>query len=413
MRLVTRFEAVAAGRPLGPSARSPDVATSQQLLNRRRLAGMKTGARPRRLAGLLLLAWPAAFALRWWAESSPARVEALFARGLYPRVAGRIAWVTAWTPLSVAEVVGAVLLLAAVGFAAWGARAAWRRQWPRLGAAALRLAALAGLGYLLFLLQWGLNYQRQPVAAAMGLRPGPRPTEELAALASELVAAANALRGEQLEDSAGVTRVRDGVEGAFARTRWGFERAAQDWPVLSGSARPKGALSSLLLAYSGISGIYVPFTAEPHVNRLLPESEIPFTAAHEMAHHVGFAREDEANFLAWVACRAHPDADFRYSGALRASIYASSTLRRADAAAADRVESERSPAVRRDLAALAAWRDRYRSRAADVQARVNDAYLRSHGQREGIASYGRMVDLLLAERAARISAGRPTAPAAP
>jgi hypothetical protein len=31
---------------------------------------------------------------------------------------------------------------------------------------------------------------------------------------------------------------------------------------------------------------------------------------------------------------------------------------------------------------------------------VNDAYLRSQGQDQGVASYGRVVDLLLAERRA-------------
>ena len=32
---------------------------------------------------------------------------------------------------------------------------------------------------------------------------------------------------------------------------------------------------------------------------------------------------------------------------------------------------------------------------------MNDAYLKSQGQKEGVRSYGRMVDLLLAERRAR------------
>ena len=57
----------------------------------------------------------------------------------------------------------------------------------------------------------------------------------------------------------------------------------------------------------------------------------------------------------------------------------------------------------RDLAALAAWQRRYESRLGDVQERVNDAYLKTQGQREGVQSYGRMVDLLLAERRAQRS----------
>jgi hypothetical protein len=37
----------------------------------------------------------------------------------------------------------------------------------------------------------------------------------------------------------------------------------------------------------------------------------------------------------------------------------------------------------------------------EAQERVNNAYLRSQGQKEGVRTYGRMVDLLLAERRPR------------
>jgi hypothetical protein len=46
------------------------------------------------------------------------------------------------------------------------------------------------------------------------------------------------------------------------------------------------------------------------------------------------------------------------------------------------------------------------SRLGEVQDRVNDAYLKSQGQREGVRSYGRMVDLLVGERRMS-SAARP------
>ena len=51
-----------------------------------------------------------------------------------------------------------------------------------------------------------------------------------------------------------------------------------------------------------------------------------------------------------------------------------------------------------------AWHRRYESRLGEVQERVNDAYLKTQGQADGVRSYGRMVDLLLAERRARPSA---------
>src|SRR6185436_6457168 len=99
----------------------------------------------------------------------------------------------------------------------------------------------------------------------------------------------------------------------------------------------------------------------------------------------------------------HPDADFRYSGALAASVYALNALWTVDRAGHRQLTERRSAAVRRDLQALQRWSDRYSGRVSRVSRSVNNAYLRSQGQAEGVRSYGRMVDLLVAERRARPS----------
>ena len=155
----------------------------------------------------------------------------------------------------------------------------------------------------------------------------------------------------------------------------------------------------------GISGIYFPFTGEPHVNAELPACQLPFVACHEIAHRLGFAREDEANFLAWLACRDHPDADFRYAGALAALRHALAVLALVDPAAFA-VERERlAEPVLRDLRDLEAFWSRWRGPLAELGSAVNDAYLTAQGELEGVASYGRVVDLLLAERRWRARRG--------
>jgi hypothetical protein len=99
-------------------------------------------------------------------------------------------------------------------------------------------------------------------------------------------------------------RAADGVRGVLGRVNAGFATAAQGYPVLAGRcARPKPALSSPVLSWLGITGIYSPFTAEPNVNMNVPDPDLPFTASHELAHARGFAREDEANYLGSLACR--------------------------------------------------------------------------------------------------------------
>jgi hypothetical protein len=196
-----------------------------------------------------------------------------------------------------------------------------------------------------------------------------------------------------------VLRIEGGFRSVASRIGAAYVAASVTLPLLAGtSARPKPVVLSELLSRVGITGIYFPFTGEPNVNTTLPDVELPFSTAHEVAHQRGFAREDEANYVGYLACRLHPDADFRYSGLLAASHYTLAALHAVDPSAASRAHAARSPAVLRDEMAIRAWVDHYRGRASEVGHRVNDAYLKAQGQAEGVRSYGRMVDLLLAER---------------
>ncbi len=313
-------------------------------------------------------------------------VEQAYSQAVYPVLLRLVGGATSLLPFALADALPiAAIVLCAAGIA--GLRRRWRVDRRRALVWAAKAISLAGAGvYLAFLLLWGLNYRRQPLAQSLGLQPGPAPVEELAGLASELVAAANDQRADRNERD-GVFRLARGVDPALAQ--------------LAGTVRPKPSLLSPVLARLGISGIFVPFTLEPLVNDRLPESEIPWSAAHEMAHAAGWAREDEANFLAWRRCRDHADPDFRYSGSLVASLYAVGAIADVAPDQGRAVAEARSPAVRRDIEAIRLYQARYEGRLARAGERVNDAYLRSQGDSRGVHSYGRMVDLLLAERRAR------------
>jgi hypothetical protein len=330
----------------------------------------------------------AALALQWGASQAPDVVESLYSRGLYPRIAALLALVDRRVPFSIAEPLALALL---VVFAASLIGGPW-------SARLRRSVTAAGVVYLLFLLGGGLNYQRRPFAESAGLDTRPSTAAELEEVTAALLSEAAALRQGLPEDASGAARLQGGPRAALDRLCAGFSEVAGAHPSLEGPCpRPKLAWSSTVMSYLGISGIFIPFTGEPHVNATLPEFELPFTAAHEIAHQKGFLREDEANYVASLACRLHPDRDLRYSGALMATLEAGAALAQVDREAWRRLTSQLTPAERRDLAAMERWSRRYRGPLMAVSHRVNDAYLKSQGQREGVRTYGRMVDLLLAE----------------
>ena len=186
------------------------------------------------------------------------------------------------------------------------------------------------------------------------------------------------------EDDRGVMMLADfSVRGALAGADRGFALAAKIYPALGGQCgRPKGVLLSRLWSYTGITGMYFPFTAEANVNIDIPHFMLPATAAHEMAHQRGLCPEDEANFLAYFACSLHPDADFQYSGTMLALLNTMSALYRADPDAYAEVRELYRPGLNRDLGLGRAWRRPMRAleRASN---KINDSYLRANRQRTG------------------------------
>lgn len=346
------------------------------------------------------------FGLQRLAALAPDWVERVYSHGLFPVVARALSWVAGPLPFSLAEVLvelGAILalawLLAAVRAVMREPRGGrWAAAWPRLAG----LLAVLGALYLGFILLWGLNYDRRPLAASIGIETRPSSVAELAALCSSLIDRTNALRRDVQEGPTGVMRLDDSIAGALRRAPLGYDGAVAAYPVLAGKySGPKGVIISELWSYTGIGGVYFPFTGEANVNTAQPDSSIPATASHEMAHQRGFAREDEANFIAYLTCSLHPDVDFRYSGSLLALESAMDALRRRGPDRYARLAARYSDGVRRDLAREDAFWSSHEGPVERFSNQMNDQYLKANLQSEGVGSYGRMVDLLLAEYRAR------------
>lgn len=183
-----------------------------------------------------------------------------------------------------------------------------------------------------------------------------------------------------------------------------IERLAETYPALERPlySPPKPVLFSELMSYADIGGMYFPFTVESNINTSGPFFTLPATMAHELAHQCGFMREDEANFIAYLTCKDDADPLVRYSGLTLAFDHASSALARTDYEAYVAVYGSLAYEVRADRSARLEYWARYEGPVAHVSNAANNTYLRANGQTDGTASYGRMVDLLLAEqRAAR------------
>ena len=159
--------------------------------------------------------------------------------------------------------------------------------------------------------------------------------------------------------------------------------------------RAKPVTFSVILSVQQLAGVYSPFTVEANYNRDMVSYNLPHTICHELSHLSGFMREDEANFIGYLACIGSEDEDLRYSGYVMGWIYAGNALAKQDYEKYVELYMELPERVRDDLAENNQFWDRYQGRVAETSTKMNDTYLKVNGQSEGVKTYGRVVDLML------------------
>lgn len=261
----------------------------------------------------------------------------------------------------------------------------------------LNLGALASILFFVFIVGWAANYKRPHFSEKYGITMADYTPEQLGELYSYLLDQAGKIREELPEDENGNAIPYGDHHDIFKRAQVGYDLAGQAFKVLNGNyGKPKAVLASPLMNYTGITGIYSPFTGEPNINIAVPPITIPSTTCHEMAHQRGYGFESECNFIAYITAMANPDLDFQYSAYIMAISYTSNALAQADRQLLLSINAHMSDKVYNDLVNINEFWDSYEGDVKEVASQVNNAYLQSNGVESGTQSYGEMVNLLLA-----------------
>lgn len=361
---------------------------------------MKELLRKKRLYLILLI--PLGFLLTALTARFPWATDRIYSRGIYQGVARVIGGFFSLIPFSVAELLILVLLavipISLIVLVVRLIRDKEGRR-KRLLNLVANLFCTAGCLYFVFVLVCGINYTRPGFAELNGLEIRPSSVEELSALCTSLVEQCNAAEAATASNEAGVSTLSFENHRALTDAcQAAYSKAGEEYDTLSRFVpRAKAVISSRAMSYLDITGVYFPFTFECNVNVDHPEHNVPATILHEMAHFKGFMREEDANFIAYLVSGYSDDPELTYSGTLLATVYATNALFTADPEEYSRVASSLSDGVRTDLAAAREYWQQFATPVAKVSNSVNNTYLRANRQQEGVKSYGRMVDLLLAE----------------
>ena len=160
----------------------------------------------------------------------------------------------------------------------------------------------------------------------------------------------------------------------------------------------KPSIFSYLGDYLGFLGYYNPFTGEAQVNTTVPVFTQPFTACHEIAHQMGYAKENEANLMGYLTIRGWGmnSPAFEYAADFEIYNYAARELYLRDSTLYKPFKAQQGPGLRQDIRELRAFDRRYRNPLEPLIWKAYGRYLRANRQPQGIKTYSEVLAWLIA-----------------
>lgn len=137
--------------------------------------------------------------------------------------------------------------------------------------------------------------------------------EQMRILRDHIVQKCNLLSGKMERDQDGNVVAGD----LTSAVKTAMEQLSDTYPRLAGFyPDPKPIPSSFLMYQAGYDGVYFPFTLEANYNTYISDIRYPHVISHELAHLKGYIYEDEADFIAYLACVGSGDERLQYAGYL-------------------------------------------------------------------------------------------------
>lgn len=246
--------------------------------------------------------------------------------------------------------------------------------------------------YLVFNLFWGINYNRKGIAAQIGLEIKDYTVDDLTTINGILAEKVNSCKAALIKSA----KPYPGNKELFAGVVKAYKNAAVKYPFLNYSHPSlKSSMWGWVGNYTGFTGYYNPFTGEAQVNTTVPKFTQPYTACHEAAHSIGYAKEMEANFTGYLAAVASDDTLFHYSVYTDLFLYANRSLYFADTAASSFYRKQLSPGVVADFKERSKFNRDHSSFLEPVIRVIYGKYLESNGQPKGIWSYDEVTAFII------------------
>ena len=318
-------------------------------------------------------------------------IESWYSRGIYPYISRIMRWSLGILPFSFGDLLYTILTVFILRWLAKRIKTRLKKpkEWM------LEILATLSIVYFCFHFFWGFNYYRFPLHQSLDI-DNEYSKEELVLLTEKLIEKSNKIHLEIVQNDTVKVDIPYSKEEIFDITVQGYDHIKKDFPELTYEGRSlKRSLFSWPLTYMGFNGYLNPFTAEAQVNTTILPFKIPTTASHEIGHQLGFAKENEANFIACLVTINHPDPFFRYCGFTFALRYCLAELFRKDQELGEALMKKLHPGILKNYQEVEDFWLQHQNPLEPLFQAFYNRFLIVNNQQDGLRSYSYVVALLV------------------
>ncbi len=330
----------------------------------------------------------------WLFSRNKYLVEILYSQSLYPFISNLLRFGFGWIPFSVGDILYSALIIFVAGKMIKLIMIIYKHSYGsiRIKYILYRFVVQLLILYIAFNILWGLNYNRSGIAFQTGITQAKYSKEELLTITGLLLKEVNTCRqGLKHQQKHFITNRQ-----LFEKAENAYQIASVYYPFLKYNHKSvKPSFFGLAGNYLGFSGYYNPFTGEAQVNTTIPDFLRPYVVCHEIAHQLGYAKENEANFAGYLVATASADTSFMYSAYLDLFLYANGNLKRTDSVAAKTLHQQLIPEVKGDIEKMKSFYRKYENPVEPIITWIYGRYLESNEQPSGMRSYSEVVSYLI------------------
>lgn len=326
------------------------------------------------------------------AVRNPEFIERYYSNGIYPYISSFFRILLGWIPFSFGDLLlgfGLFMLLRSL-FRLIKTR--FTNFIPKI----IHFIAVLSVIYFCFYLFWGLNYYREPLAKNLGYNQQKYTTKQLTKTTEYIIEQLNHYQHKITKNDTLKVNNPYHQKEMYTMAVSGYDNLEKDFPQLKYQyTSVKSSLMSLLQSYNGTSGYLNPLTGEAQVNDRVPKTSYPTTTCHEMAHQIGFAAENEANFVGFLAANYNDDFYFKYASYRMAFGYCISEIRKRDTELSKKLWKTVNKGIIKDYNSSYNFWQQYKNPFEPLVKKGYNAYLKANKQSKGVDSYNYVVDLLI------------------